>query len=44
VEFILDEVYDLPNKMQRFLDADHPSRRSPSASTTARSSSIWVDT
>src|SRR5262249_56792066 len=21
VEFILDEVYDLPNKMQRFLDA-----------------------
>ncbi len=24
VEFILDEVYDLPNKMQRFLDADHP--------------------
>jgi glucosamine--fructose-6-phosphate aminotransferase (isomerizing) len=24
VEFILDEVYDLPHKMQRFLDADHP--------------------
>jgi glucosamine--fructose-6-phosphate aminotransferase (isomerizing) len=24
VEFILDEVYDLPQKMQRFLDADHP--------------------
>ena len=24
VEFILDELYDLPNKMQRFLDADHP--------------------
>ena len=24
VEFILDEVYDLPSKMQRFLDADHP--------------------
>jgi len=24
VEFILDEVYDLPNKMQRFLDGDHP--------------------
>jgi len=24
VEFILDEVYDLPDKMQRFLDADHP--------------------
>ena len=24
VEFILDEVYDLPAKMQRFLDADHP--------------------
>ncbi len=23
-EFILDELYDLPNKMQRFLDADHP--------------------
>jgi glucosamine--fructose-6-phosphate aminotransferase (isomerizing) len=22
--FILDEVYDLPAKMQRFLDADHP--------------------
>ncbi len=24
VEFILDELYDLPNKMQRFLEADHP--------------------
>jgi glucosamine--fructose-6-phosphate aminotransferase (isomerizing) len=24
IEFILDEVYDLPNKMQRFLDGDHP--------------------
>ena len=24
VEFILDEVYDLPSKMQRFLDGDHP--------------------
>jgi glucosamine--fructose-6-phosphate aminotransferase (isomerizing) len=24
VEFILDEVYDLPNKMQRFLDGHHP--------------------
>jgi glucosamine--fructose-6-phosphate aminotransferase (isomerizing) len=24
VEFILDELYDLPSKMQRFLDADHP--------------------
>jgi glutamine---fructose-6-phosphate transaminase (isomerizing) len=24
VEFILDEVYDLPRKMQRFLDGDHP--------------------
>ncbi len=24
IEFILDEVYDLPSKMQRFLDADHP--------------------
>jgi glucosamine--fructose-6-phosphate aminotransferase (isomerizing) len=24
VEFILDEVYDLPRKMQQFLDADHP--------------------
>jgi glutamine---fructose-6-phosphate transaminase (isomerizing) len=24
VEFILDELYDLPAKMQRFLDADHP--------------------
>jgi len=24
VEFILDEVYDLPAKMQRFLDGDHP--------------------
>ena len=24
VEFILDEVYDLPNKMRRFLDGDHP--------------------
>jgi glucosamine--fructose-6-phosphate aminotransferase (isomerizing) len=24
VEFILDELYDLPDKMQRFLDADHP--------------------
>ena len=24
VEFILDEVYDLPQKMQRFLDGDHP--------------------
>jgi glucosamine--fructose-6-phosphate aminotransferase (isomerizing) len=24
IEFILDEVYDLPRKMQRFLTADHP--------------------
>ncbi len=24
IEFILDEVYDLPRKMQRFLDGDHP--------------------
>jgi glucosamine--fructose-6-phosphate aminotransferase (isomerizing) len=24
IEFILDELYDLPAKMQRFLDADHP--------------------
>ena len=24
MEFILDEVYDLPQKMQRFLDGDHP--------------------
>jgi len=24
MEFILDEVYDLPAKMQRFLDGDHP--------------------
>jgi glucosamine--fructose-6-phosphate aminotransferase (isomerizing) len=24
IEFILDEVYRLPAKMQRFLDADHP--------------------
>jgi glutamine---fructose-6-phosphate transaminase (isomerizing) len=24
VEFILDEVYELPSKMQSFLDADHP--------------------
>src|SRR4051812_6774586 len=24
VEFIVDELYDLPAKMQRFLDADHP--------------------
>jgi glucosamine--fructose-6-phosphate aminotransferase (isomerizing) len=24
VEFILDEVYDLPRKMRRFLDGDHP--------------------
>src|SRR2546427_11397158 len=24
VEFILDELYALPTKMQRFLDADHP--------------------
>src|SRR5436190_2270723 len=24
IEFILDELYDLPNKMRRFLDADHP--------------------
>jgi glucosamine--fructose-6-phosphate aminotransferase (isomerizing) len=24
VEFILDEVYDLPRKMRAFLDADHP--------------------
>jgi glucosamine--fructose-6-phosphate aminotransferase (isomerizing) len=24
IEFILDEVYDLPEKMQRFLDGDHP--------------------
>jgi glucosamine--fructose-6-phosphate aminotransferase (isomerizing) len=24
MEFILDETYDLPNKMRRFLDGDHP--------------------
>ena len=24
MEFILDEVYDLPRKMQKFLDGDHP--------------------
>ena len=24
IEFILDEVYDLPNKIERFLDGDHP--------------------
>src|SRR5262249_14122389 len=24
IEFILDEVYRLPEKMQRFLDGDHP--------------------
>jgi glucosamine--fructose-6-phosphate aminotransferase (isomerizing) len=24
MEFILDELYDLPNKMRRFLDGDHP--------------------
>ena len=24
MEFILDEVYNLPEKMQKFLDADHP--------------------
>jgi glucosamine--fructose-6-phosphate aminotransferase (isomerizing) len=24
IEFILDEVYDLPNKLERFLDGDHP--------------------
>jgi glucosamine--fructose-6-phosphate aminotransferase (isomerizing) len=24
IEFILDELYDLPVKMQRFLDGDHP--------------------
>jgi glucosamine--fructose-6-phosphate aminotransferase (isomerizing) len=24
IEFILDEAYDLPKKMQRFLDGDHP--------------------
>jgi glucosamine--fructose-6-phosphate aminotransferase (isomerizing) len=24
IEFILDEVYELPAKMQRFLDGDHP--------------------
>jgi glutamine---fructose-6-phosphate transaminase (isomerizing) len=24
IEFILDELYDLPRKMQRFLDGDHP--------------------
>src|SRR5215211_5820578 len=24
IEFILDEVYDLPNKMQHFLDCNHP--------------------
>jgi glucosamine--fructose-6-phosphate aminotransferase (isomerizing) len=24
IEFILDEAYDLPRKMQRFLDGDHP--------------------
>ncbi len=23
-EFILDELYDLPNKLERFLDGDHP--------------------
>jgi len=24
IEFVLDEVYDLPNKINRFLDGDHP--------------------
>jgi len=24
IEYILDELYDLPEKMQRFLDGDHP--------------------
>jgi glucosamine--fructose-6-phosphate aminotransferase (isomerizing) len=24
ISYILDETYDLPNKMRRFLDADHP--------------------
>ena len=24
LEFVLDEVYDLPNKIERFLDGDHP--------------------
>jgi glucosamine--fructose-6-phosphate aminotransferase (isomerizing) len=24
IEFILDETYDLPNKLERFLDGDHP--------------------
>jgi glucosamine--fructose-6-phosphate aminotransferase (isomerizing) len=24
IEFILEELYDLPEKMERFLDADHP--------------------
>ena len=24
IEFIVDELYDLPEKMRRFLDADHP--------------------
>jgi glutamine---fructose-6-phosphate transaminase (isomerizing) len=24
IEFILDELYDLPDKMRRFLDGDHP--------------------
>ena len=24
IEFILDEVYELPGKLARFLDADHP--------------------
>ena len=40
IEFILDEVYDAPAKMQRFLDADHPIDEIASASTTSRSSSI----
>ena len=40
IEFILDRLHELPQKMQEFLDGTIRSTRSRSASTTRRSSSI----
>ena len=41
MEFILDEVYDLPNKMQRFLDGDHPIEEIAQQFYEKQSSSTW---
>ena len=41
---LLDEVHGLPDKIEEFLDGTIRSRRSPSATTTSRSSSTSAAT